>query len=79
MLGVIFPVPALRSSLLLYSKGFALLPFKNEVEIAAVEGGAASIDGHAVSKGQEWPCRDPGTGEGVPEASRDARGSKNQI
>ena len=24
-------VPALRSSLLLYSKGFALLPFKNEV------------------------------------------------
>ena len=47
MLGVIFFVPALRSSLLLYSKGFALLPFKNEVEIAAVEGGAASIDGHA--------------------------------
>ena len=72
-------VPALRSSLLLYSKGFALLPFKNEVEIAAVEGGAASIDGHAVPKGQEWPCRDPGTGGGVPEASRDARGSKNRF
>ena len=32
-------VPALRSSLLQYSKGFALLPFKNGVEIAAVEGG----------------------------------------
>ena len=30
---------ALRSSLLLYSKGFALLPFRNGVEIAAVEGG----------------------------------------
>ena len=32
-------VPALRSSLLQYSKGFTLLPFKNGVEIAAVEGG----------------------------------------
>ena len=53
MLGVIFFVPALRSSLLLYSKGFALLTFNNGVEIAAVEGGAASIDGHAVPKGQE--------------------------
>ena len=30
---------ALRSSLLQYSKGFTLLPFKNGVEIAAVEGG----------------------------------------
>ena len=29
-------MPALRSSLLLYSKGFALLTFKNGVEIAAV-------------------------------------------
>ena len=37
----------LRSSLLLYSKGFALFPFKNGVEIAAVEGVAASIDRHA--------------------------------
>ena len=70
-------VPALRSSLLLYSKGFALLPFKNEVEIAAVEGGAASIDGHAVPKGQEWPCRDPGTDGGALEPRRDVRGSKN--
>ena len=58
MLGVIFRasrlrvVPALRSSLLLYSKGFALFPFKNGVEIAAVEGVAASIDRHAVPKGQ---------------------------
>ena len=77
MLGVIFFVPALRSSLLLYSKGFALLPFKNEVEIAAVEGGAASIDGHAVPKGQEWPCRDPGTDGGALEPRRDVRGSKN--
>ena len=25
------------------------------------------------------PCRDPGTGGGVPEASRDARSFKNQI
>ena len=72
MLGLIFfraprlhTVPALRSSLLLYSKEFALLPFKNRVGIAAVEGGAASIDGHAVPKGQEWPCRDPGTGGGA--------------
>ena len=79
MLGVIFFVPALRSSLLLYSKGFALLPFKNEVEIAAVEGGAACIDGHAVPKGQEWPCRDPGTGGGVLEPRRDVRGSKNRF
>ena len=71
-------VPALCSSLLQYSKGFALLPFKNGAEIAAVEW-AASIDGHAVLKGQEWPCRDPGTGGGVPEASRDARSFKNQI
>ena len=55
-------VPALRSSLLLYSKGFALLTFKNGVEIAAVGGGAASIDGHAVPKVQEWSCRDLGTG-----------------
>ena len=45
-------VPALRSSLLLYSKGFALFPFKNGVEIAAVEGVAASMDRHTVPKGQ---------------------------
>ena len=58
MLGVIFfrapwlrAVLVLRSSLLLYSKGFALFPFKNGVEIAAVEGVAASIDRHAVPKG----------------------------
>ena len=56
----------LRSSLLLYSKGFALFPFKNGVEIAAVEGVAASIDRHAV------PCCDPGTGGGVLEPRRDA-------
>ena len=68
MLGTIFfraarlrAVPAFRPSLLL-SKGFALLPCKNGVEIAAVEGGAASIDRHGVTNGQEWPCRDPGTG-----------------
>ena len=72
-------VPALRSSLLQYSKGFALLPFKNGVEIAAVEGGAASIDGHAVPKGQEWSCRDPGTGGVVLEPRRDARDSKNRF
>ena len=79
MLGVIFFVPTLRSSLLLYSKGFALLTFKNGVEIAAVEGGAASIDGHAVPKGQEWSCRDPGTGGVVLEPRRDARDSKNRF
>ena len=70
-------VPALRSSLLLYSKGFSLLPFRNEVEIAAVEGVAASIDRHAVPKGQECPCRDPGTGGGVLEPTRDVRGSQS--
>ena len=69
---MIFSVPTLHSSLLLYSKGFALLTFKNGVEIAAVEGGAASIDGHAVPKGQEWSCHDPGTGGGVLEPARDA-------
>ena len=62
----------------LYSKGFALLPFKNGVEIAAVEGVAASIDRHAVPKGQECHCRDPGTGGGVLESTRDVRGSKNR-
>ena len=67
---MIFFVPALRSSLLLYSKGFALLTFKNGVEIAAVEGGAASIDGHAVPEGS---CHDPGTGGVVLESRRDAR------
>ena len=72
-------VPALRSSLLLYSKGFALLTFKNGVEIAAVGGGAASIDGHAVPKVQEWSCRDLGTGGGVLEPRRDARDSKNRF
>ena len=79
MLGVIFFVPALRFSLLLYSKGFALLTFKNGVEIAAVRGGAANIDCHAVPKGQEWPCRDPGTGGGGLEPRRDVRGSKNRF
>ena len=70
--GVFFRAPrlravhALRSSLLLYSKGFALLTFKNGVEIAAVEGVAASIDRHAV------PCCGPGTGGGVLEPARDA-------
>ena len=67
-------VPALRSSLLLYSKGFALLPFKNGVEIAAAEGVAASIDRQAVLKGQEWSCRVPRTGGGVLEPTRDVRG-----
>ena len=49
-------VPALRSSLLQYSKGFALLPFKNGVEIAAVEGGAASIDGMLSPKARSGPA-----------------------
>ena len=72
-------VPALRSSLLLYSKGFALLALKNGVEIAAVGGGAARIYGHGVPKGQEWSCRNPGTGGGVLEPRRDARDSKNRF
>ncbi len=55
-------VPALRSSLLLYSQEFALLPFKNAMEIAAVEGVVASIDRHAVPEGQEYPCHGPGAG-----------------
>ena len=85
MLGMFFraprlrAVPALRSSLLQYSKGFALLPFKDGVQIAAVEGGAASIDGRAVPKCQECPCRDPGTGGGARESRRDVRGSKNRF
>ena len=61
-------MPAFRPSLLL-SKGFALLPFKNGVEIAAVEGVAASIDRHASPK---CPCCGPGTGGGVLEPARDA-------
>ena len=56
MLGVIFFVPALRSSLLLYSKRFALLTFKNGVEIAAVGGGAASI------REYRWPRRPQSSG-----------------
>ena len=76
---MIFFVPALRSSLLLYSNGFALLTFKNGVEIAAVEGGAASIDGQAVPKDHEWSCHDPGTGGVVLESRRDARDSKNRF
>ena len=76
---MIFFVSALRSSLLLYSKGFALLTFKNGVEIAAVGGGAASIDGHAVPTSQEWSCRDPGTGGGVLEPRRDARDQKHSV
>ena len=71
---MIFFVPALRSSLLLYSNVFALLTFKNGVKIAAVEGGAASIARHAVLKGQQWSCRVPGTGGGVLEPTRDVRG-----
>ena len=67
----------LRSSLLLYSKGFALFPFKNGVEIAVVEGVAARIDRHTVPNGQELACCDPGTGGGALEPRRDVRGSKN--
>ena len=67
-------VPVLRSSLLLYSKGFALLPSKNRVEIAAAEGVVANIDRQAVLKGQEWSCRVPRTGGGVLEPTRDVRG-----
>ena len=53
MLGVIFFV--LHFALRHYcSKGFAiLLPFKNGVKIAAIEGVAPSIDHHPIPKGQE--------------------------
>ena len=64
MLGVIFFVPALRSSLLLYSNGFALLTFKNGVEIAAVERVAASIDRHAVPLWSWNRRRRPRAGKG---------------
>ena len=89
MLGVIFfvlrgSVRCLHFVLRYYctvslSKGCALLPFKNGVEIAAVEGVAASIDRHAVPKGQEWPCRDPGTNGATLEPRRDVRDSKNRF
>ena len=86
MLGMIFfraprlrAVPALRSSLLQYSKGFALLPFKNGVKIAAIEGVAPSIDHHPVPGGRGCPCRGPGTGGGVLEPTRDVRGSQNRV
>ena len=64
-------MPAFRPSLLL-SKGFAVL--RSKVDIAAVEGVVASIDRHAAPKGQECPCRDPETGGGVLEPTRDVRG-----
>ena len=38
------------------SKGFALLPFKNGVKIAAIEGVAPSIDHHPVPKGRGVPA-----------------------
>ena len=56
-----------------------LSDWKYEVKIAAVGNVTAGIDYHAVSGGQEHTCRDPGTGGGVPETSRDARGSKNRF
>ncbi len=38
------------------SEGFALLPFKNETKIAAIESVAASIDHHPVPKGGGVPA-----------------------
>ena len=49
-------VPALRSSLLQYSKGFALLPFKNGVEIAAVEAGRPVSMAMRSPKGRSGPA-----------------------
>ena len=78
MLGVIFFV--LHFALRHYcSKGFALLPFKNGVKIAAIEGVAPSIDHHPVPKGRGCPCRGHGTGGGVPEPTRHVRGSRNRF
>ena len=67
MLGVIFFVEhcALRHYC---SKGFALLPFKNGVKIAAIEAVASSIDHHPVPKGLGCPCRGHGTGGGTSDA-----------
>ena len=78
MLGVTFFV--LHFALRHYcSKGFALFPFKHGVKIAAIEGVTPSIDHHNVPKGRGCPCRDPGTGGGVPEPTRHVRGSKNRF
>ena len=52
---------------------------QNGVKIAAVGDVTAGIDCHAVPEGQQCPCRGPGTGGGVAEASRDARDSKNRF
>ena len=49
------------------------------MKIAAVADVTAGIDCHAVPEGQQCPCRGPGTGGGVAEASRDARDSKNRF
>ena len=56
-----------------------LSDWKYEVKTTAVGNVTAGIDCHAVSGGQEHTCRDPATGGGVSEASRDARNFKNQI
>ena len=82
MLGVFFFV--LRGSVLVLRYYCTLRDLycslvQNGVEIAAVEAGAASIDGHAAPKGHEWPCRDPGTSGGALEPRTDVRGSKNRF
>ena len=56
-----------------------LSDWKYEVKIAAVGNVTAGIDCHAVSGGQEYPCRRLGTGGGVPEANRYARVSKTRF
>lgn len=86
VLGMIFRAPrlraepALRSSLLQYSsKGFALLPLKNGVEIAAVEGGrpvSMVTLSPRVSSGSAVILEPAG---GDREASRDAGSFENQI
>ena len=53
-----------RAALCSSSQGFALLPSKNGVKIAAIEGVAPSIDHHPVPKGRGCPCRGHGTGGG---------------
>ena len=56
-----------------------LSDWKYEVKIAAVGNVMAGIDCHAVSGGQEHTCCGLGTDGDVPEASRNARGSKNRF
>ena len=85
MLGVIFfraPWPALRSSLLLYSQGFALLTFKNGVEIAASGVGlpvSMATPSPKVTSGPAVILEPAGASQRRAETLDSARSFKNQI